>query len=61
MSLKAILCVPLGHKWTTQTTSYDVEPLLRCTRCGRIRDMGNEARDLEPGRRGRPADRPFIP
>jgi hypothetical protein len=45
MKLKALICVPRGHKWSTDTGSYDSEPILRCTRCGRTRDAGAETRD----------------
>ena len=61
MNAKMIVCVPLGHKWATDEKSFGVEPILRCSRCGRTRNMGNEVHGLEPGRRGRPTDRPFIP
>ena len=45
MNLKAIVCVPLGHKWSTDTGSYDSEPIIRCKRCSRVRDIGAETRD----------------
>ncbi|HLY93630.1 MAG TPA: hypothetical protein VKP14_02185 [Gaiellaceae bacterium] len=48
MHLKAILCVPIGHHWETDTDSAGTEPILRCTRCGRHRNMGNEMRDMTP-------------
>ena len=48
MQVKAALCVPLGHRWTTASESFDAEPLLHCTRCGRTRDMGSETRDMTP-------------
>ena len=44
MNLKAVFCVPLGHKWSTDTSSYDSEPLLRCKRCGRTRDASAATR-----------------
>jgi len=45
---KAILCVALGHHWTTHSETFDSEPLLYCTRCGRHRDMGNETHGFTP-------------
>ena len=59
MNAKGILCVPLGHKWTTLSETFDVEPLLHCTRCGRVRDMGNETRGVTPwtGRGASPTGR----
>jgi hypothetical protein len=48
INVKAIVCVPLGHRWVTDTESFEAEPILRCARCGRHRDMGAETRDLTP-------------
>jgi hypothetical protein len=48
MSLKALLCVPLGHRWHTDPDSTEAYPLLRCERCGRQRNMGAETRDMTP-------------
>lgn len=45
MSLKALLCIPLGHRWTAKSDTFDAEPLLHCSRCGRTRDVGAETRD----------------
>jgi hypothetical protein len=45
MTIKALICIPLGHKWSTDTSSYDSEPLLRCKRCGRTREAGAGTRD----------------
>jgi hypothetical protein len=36
MGLKAVLCIPLGHKWVpAQESSGTPAPVLRCQRCGR--------------------------
>ena len=58
MKLKALVCVPLGHKWSTDTGSHGSEPILRCMRCGRTRDVGAETRkrSRNPGNIG-----PFPP
>jgi hypothetical protein len=42
---KAFLCVPFGHKWSTESGSFDSGLVLRCKRCGRTRDAGAETRD----------------
>ena len=59
MNAKAILCVPLGHHWETDTELFESEPILRCTRCGRHRDMGTETRGVTPwtGRGASPTGR----
>jgi hypothetical protein len=56
---KAIICVPLGHRWETDTESHEVEPILRCARCGRHRNMGSEMRNATPwtGRSASPTGR----
>jgi hypothetical protein len=35
MSVKALLCVPLGHRWKPREDSTESYPVLRCERCGR--------------------------
>jgi hypothetical protein len=35
MNLKAVLCVPLGHKWGEAPDVVETYPVLRCKRCGR--------------------------
>ena len=53
MRLRALLCIPAGHHWQADPDSYEVEPILRCTRCGRRLDVGAETRGITPwlGRR----------
>jgi hypothetical protein len=48
VNLKALLCVPLGHKWAEATDVVETYPVLRCGRCGRLRNMGAEARGVTP-------------
>jgi hypothetical protein len=48
MNLKALLCIPLGHKWAEATDVVESYPVLRCRRCGRLRNMGDETRDVPP-------------
>lgn len=48
MNPKALLCVPLGHRWHTDPESTEAFPLLRCARCGRHRHMGPETREKTP-------------
>jgi hypothetical protein len=48
VSLKALLCVPLGHKWGEATDIVETYPVLRCKRCGRLRNMGDETRGWTP-------------
>jgi hypothetical protein len=59
VNLKAILCVPLGHKWGEATGVVSTSVLLRCKRCGHLRDMGSETRDVTPwtGRNASPTGR----
>jgi hypothetical protein len=42
VSAKALLCVPLGHKWHTvpSDTPY---PVLKCDRCGRLTELTSES------------------
>ena len=44
----AVLCVPLGHKWGEATDVVETYAVLRCKRCGRLRNMGDEARGFTP-------------
>ena len=48
MSFKAILCVPLGHRWHEAADIVETYPVLRCQRCGRLRNMGAETRGFTP-------------
>jgi hypothetical protein len=48
VNLKAVICVPLGHKWTEATDTFESYPVLRCSRCGRLRNVGGETRDVTP-------------
>jgi hypothetical protein len=48
MNLKGILCVPLGHKWGEAPDAVETYPVLRCKRCGRLRNMGDETRGFTP-------------
>ena len=48
MNLKALLCVPLGHKWREAPDVVETYPVLRCKRCGRLRNMGEETRGFTP-------------
>lgn len=38
MKIRAILCVPLGHRWHTVATG-DPFAVLECSRCGRRREV----------------------
>jgi hypothetical protein len=46
VNLKAALCVPVGHKWhpVESDTPY---PLLKCDRCGRLRELTTESSGAE--------------
>jgi hypothetical protein len=46
MKVAALICVPLGHRWhpVESDTPY---PLLKCDRCGRLREMTAESRGPE--------------
>jgi hypothetical protein len=46
MQAKALLCVPLGHKWHTARTDTPY-PVLECERCGRLRELTAESGDPE--------------
>ena len=48
VNLKALACVPLGHKWAEATGVVETYPLLRCRRCGRLRNMSSETRGFTP-------------
>jgi hypothetical protein len=48
VSLKSLLCVPLGHKWAEAGDIVETYPVLRCKRCGRLRNMGDETRGFTP-------------
>jgi hypothetical protein len=48
MNLKALVCVPLGHKWAEATDLVETYPVLRCRRCGRLRNMSDATRDVSP-------------
>jgi hypothetical protein len=39
---KALLCVPLGHKWHTARSDTPY-PVLECGRCGRLMEMPPES------------------
>jgi len=57
MNARAILCVPLGHKWHTARSDTPY-PVLECGRCGRLRELTAESGDPEgwmerSGRSGR--------
>jgi hypothetical protein len=54
----AIVCVVLGHKWRPISNGNDPELLLRCLRCGRTQDAGDETSSLPSvEQRIRPTDR----
>jgi hypothetical protein len=48
MNLKAVLCVPLGHRWSEAADVVESYPVLRCKRCGKLRNMGGETRGFTP-------------
>jgi hypothetical protein len=48
MNVKALLCVPLGHKWGEATDVVATYPVLRCKRCKRLRNMSDETRGVTP-------------
>ena len=35
MRVGALLCAVVGHKWHVDEASTEIEPVLRCGRCGR--------------------------
>lgn len=56
MRLKAVLCVPAGHKYHPARTDTPY-PVLECERCGRVMEMTAESMGPEGwlsrgGRRG---------
>jgi hypothetical protein len=48
MNLRALLCVPLGHRWAEAPDVIETYPVLRCIRCGQMRNMGSETREKTP-------------
>jgi hypothetical protein len=48
VTLRALLCVPLGHKWREAPEIVDTYPVLRCKRCGKRRNMSDETRGFTP-------------
>jgi hypothetical protein len=46
MTLKAVLCVPLGHRWHPVESDTPF-PLLKCDRCGRLRELSAESSSPE--------------
>ena len=40
--MKAILCVPLGHRWHTSASDTPY-PVLECGRCGRLQELTAES------------------
>jgi hypothetical protein len=39
---KAIICVPLGHRWAEASDVSETYPVLRCRRCRRLRELTPE-------------------
>jgi hypothetical protein len=39
---KAIVCVPLGHRWAEAADVNETYPVLRCRRCRRLRELTPE-------------------
>jgi hypothetical protein len=39
VTLKAVVCVPLGHRWEVRPDSDETYPVLRCRRCGRLTEL----------------------
>jgi len=37
--IRALLCIPLGHRWRELKDTYEIHPVLRCIRCGRTREL----------------------
>jgi hypothetical protein len=48
MNFKAVLCLPLGHKWREAPDVVESYAVLRCQRCGRLRNMSSETRGFTP-------------
>jgi hypothetical protein len=48
VTLRALLCVPLGHKWREAPEIVETYPVLRCKRCGKRRNMSDETRGFTP-------------
>jgi hypothetical protein len=44
MRLKAVLCIPLGHKWEAAPEADTPHPLMRCKRCRRTTIFSDETR-----------------
>ena len=59
VSLRALLCVPLGHQWSEAPELVETYPVLRCRRCGKLQNMSSETRGVTPwtARRGSPTGR----
>jgi hypothetical protein len=45
---KALLCMPLGHRWSEAADVEAPYPVLRCERCGRTMELTAETHDAVP-------------
>ena len=45
MNLRSVACVVLRHRWREAADVYETYPVLRCTRCGRLRALADGTSD----------------
>jgi hypothetical protein len=60
MTLRVILCIVAGHRWSEAADVHETFPVLRCRRCGREQELapGTSGPEgwMERGGRGARAD-----
>jgi len=47
MTVRGLLCIPLGHKWTEASDVQETYPVFRCRRCGRTQGFAAETQGTE--------------
>jgi hypothetical protein len=45
MKAAALLCIPLRHRWREAPDIHETYPVLRCTRCGKLRELADGTGD----------------
>jgi hypothetical protein len=43
---KPLLCIPMGHRWQLAEEIHEIQPTLRCSRCGCVRKLAPQRGDL---------------